>query len=47
VWARDYGAARRDGWSDADLRAQLADHGLADTVFLQRDLEGREEMARL
>lgn len=29
VWARDYAAARRDGWSDADLRAQLADHGLA------------------
>jgi sugar phosphate isomerase/epimerase len=29
VWARDYGAARREGWSDADLRAQLADHGLA------------------
>ena len=29
VWARDYAAARREGWSDADLRAQLADHGLA------------------
>ncbi|HEY1741377.1 MAG TPA: sugar phosphate isomerase/epimerase, partial [Acidimicrobiia bacterium] len=29
VWARDYAAARRDGWSDADLRAQFADHGLA------------------
>jgi sugar phosphate isomerase/epimerase len=29
VWARDYAAARQDGWSDADLRAQLADHGLA------------------
>jgi sugar phosphate isomerase/epimerase len=29
VWGRDYAAARRDGWSDADLRAQLADHGLA------------------
>jgi len=29
VWARDYAAARHDGWSDADLRAQLADHGLA------------------
>jgi len=28
VWARDYAAARQDGWSDADLRAQLADHGL-------------------
>jgi len=29
VWERDYAAARHDGWSDADLRAQLADHGLA------------------
>jgi sugar phosphate isomerase/epimerase len=29
VWARDYDAAKRDGWSDADLRAQLDDHGLA------------------
>ena len=29
VWGRDYAAARRDGWSDADLRTQLADHGLA------------------
>jgi len=29
VWARDYTAARRYGWSDADLRAQLDDHGLA------------------
>jgi len=29
VWARDYTAARRDGWSDADLRSQLDDHGLA------------------
>ncbi|HEY3831234.1 MAG TPA: sugar phosphate isomerase/epimerase [Acidimicrobiia bacterium] len=29
VWARDYDAARRDGWSDADLRAQLDHHGLA------------------
>jgi sugar phosphate isomerase/epimerase len=29
VWARDYAAAREDGWSDADLRAQIADHGLA------------------
>jgi sugar phosphate isomerase/epimerase len=29
VWARDYEAARRDGWTDADLRAQLDDHGLA------------------
>src|SRR5437870_4113972 len=29
VWARDYAAARRDGCSDADLRAQLADYGLA------------------
>jgi ABC-type multidrug transport system fused ATPase/permease subunit len=26
---------------------EIADHGLADSVFLQRDLEGREEMARL
>jgi sugar phosphate isomerase/epimerase len=29
VWGRDYAAARADGWSDADLRTQLADHGLA------------------
>ncbi len=29
VWARDYAAARRDGWTDADLRVQLDDHGLA------------------
>jgi ABC-type multidrug transport system fused ATPase/permease subunit len=27
--------------------AEIAEHGLADTVFLQRDLEKREEMARL
>jgi ABC-type multidrug transport system fused ATPase/permease subunit len=26
---------------------EIAEHGLADTVFLQRDLEQREEMARL
>src|SRR4051794_5511203 len=26
---------------------EIAEHGLADTVFLQRDLEGREEMAKL
>jgi ABC-type multidrug transport system fused ATPase/permease subunit len=26
---------------------EIAEHGLADTVFLQRDLEGREEVARL
>ncbi|HTR74500.1 MAG TPA: ABC transporter ATP-binding protein [Solirubrobacterales bacterium] len=26
---------------------EIADHGLADSVFLQRDLEQREEMARL
>jgi ATP-binding cassette subfamily B protein len=26
---------------------EIADHGLADTVFLQHDLEEREEMARL
>jgi sugar phosphate isomerase/epimerase len=29
VWGRDYAAARAEGWSDADLRAQLDDHGLA------------------
>jgi sugar phosphate isomerase/epimerase len=28
VWARDYAAARRFGWSDADLRAMTADHGI-------------------
>jgi ATP-binding cassette subfamily B protein len=27
--------------------AEIAEHGLADSVFLQRDLEEREEMARL
>jgi ABC-type multidrug transport system fused ATPase/permease subunit len=26
---------------------EIADHGLADSVFLQRDLEEREELARL
>ena len=26
---------------------EIAEHGLADSVFLQRDLEDREEMARL
>jgi len=30
-----------------DFYAEIAEHGLADTVFLQRDLEQREEMARL
>src|SRR5690349_3210915 len=29
VWARDYAAARSEGWTDADMRAQLNDHGLA------------------
>jgi sugar phosphate isomerase/epimerase len=29
MWGRDYGAARREGHSDADMRARLADHGLA------------------
>jgi sugar phosphate isomerase/epimerase len=29
MWGRDYQAARREGHSDADLRARLADHGLA------------------
>ncbi len=28
MWGRDYGAARREGHSDADLRTRLADHGL-------------------
>ncbi len=26
---------------------EIAEHGLADSVFLQRDLERREEVARL
>jgi ABC-type multidrug transport system fused ATPase/permease subunit len=26
---------------------EIAEHGLADSVFLQRDLEAREEIARL
>jgi ABC-type multidrug transport system fused ATPase/permease subunit len=26
---------------------EIAEHGLADSVFLQRDLEQREELARL
>jgi sugar phosphate isomerase/epimerase len=29
LWGRDYWSARRDGLSDADLRALLAEHGLA------------------
>src|SRR5436309_2866211 len=29
LWGRDYGSARREGLEDADLRALLADHGLA------------------
>jgi sugar phosphate isomerase/epimerase len=29
VWAREYATARRLGWSDADMRTQLDDHGLA------------------
>jgi len=29
LWGRDYGSARRAGLTDADLRALLADHGLA------------------
>lgn len=29
LWGRDYRRARRSGLSDADLRALLADHGLA------------------
>src|SRR2546423_2795740 len=29
------------------LHAEIAEHGLADAVFLQRDLERREEVARL
>jgi sugar phosphate isomerase/epimerase len=29
IWGRDYAAARRDGFSDSDLCAQLDDHGLA------------------
>jgi len=29
LWGRDYARARREGLEDADLRALLADHGLA------------------
>jgi sugar phosphate isomerase/epimerase len=29
LWGRDYAAARREGHTDADLRARLADRGLA------------------
>jgi sugar phosphate isomerase/epimerase len=29
LWGRDYWGARREGHSDADIRAQLADHDLA------------------
>jgi hypothetical protein len=29
------------------LYAEIAEHGMADSVFLQRDLERREEVARL
>jgi len=28
MWGRDYWGARREGHSDADIRARLADHGL-------------------
>ena len=30
-----------------DLYREIADHGLADRTFLQRDLEEREEVAKL
>jgi hypothetical protein len=29
------------------LYAEIAEHGMEDSVFLQRDLEKREEVARL
>ncbi len=29
LWGRDYGAARHQGYSDADLRSMVDDHGLA------------------
>jgi len=29
MWGRDYAAARAEGFSDADMRTMLADHGLA------------------
>jgi sugar phosphate isomerase/epimerase len=29
MWGRDYWGARREGHSDADIRARLSDHGLA------------------
>ncbi len=29
LWGRDYSRARHEGWSDADLRLLLDDHGLA------------------
>jgi ABC-type multidrug transport system fused ATPase/permease subunit len=32
---------------DSSFYSEIAEHGLADSVFLQRDLEQREEMARL
>jgi ABC-type multidrug transport system fused ATPase/permease subunit len=32
---------------DCGFYREIAEHGLADTVFLQRDLEEREEMAKL
>ncbi len=32
---------------DCGFYREIAEHGLADTVFLQRDLEQREELARL
>ncbi len=28
MWGRDYAAARAEGWTDADLRSMLGDHGL-------------------
>jgi ATP-binding cassette subfamily B protein len=39
--------AHRELLSGCSFYREIAEHGLADSVFLQRDLEQREEMARL
>ncbi len=48
----DHGAVVDRGTHDELMEGcgfyrEIADHGLADSVYLQRDLEAREEMARL
>ncbi len=48
LWPQDYRRARAEGWSDAELRRLLADHGLAlmDLDPLLTWLPGERELAR-